>query len=575
MGFKKIDYLYYFLIFLISIITVFDLFINVGRSANMDGFTHTTTIGLFYNAMRSGEFPVTWVDGFANYGYPLGIITHQIPNYLGGIITFLTRNPVVSFNLVCLIGILTSNYFYFFFLRLYMPSLYAFVGTMLFNFAPYRIINLYIRGAIPEAFSNLFLPLILLSLYFFIREKKITGLLIFCLSITGLVLTHPMTLIIYAFIFIPYVFFLLISDSQGKLKISSICNFQNLKILTGVFFAGIIGLGIASYYIIPLNIEIKYFYYGLEKNHLTLGQYLNIGNYFNPNWYFFTHNDIFPRGHVIQSGLFETIGLLVGIIFLFFIFWKRQYNKTYEILLFSVLTSILIIFFTTKFSNVFYAHINMLSNIQFPWRMMSAFIFLPPVIIAFILKKINSILLVLFLVGMVCILRFPQLYGKNYTLYPQSSYYFTPLNLHSTVMNTIWSGRSEDYPLKKAKGEIIAGNGSILRSEGNNKKRDYVIDAKTGVRMVDYTFYFPGWNVYVDNVKTKIEFQDENYRGVITYNVPPGQHRVSLKFEDTNVRKVSKVFSLFFLGIFICSFIFRQKVANLVYGIKRVVQKIS
>jgi hypothetical protein len=130
-------------------------------------------------------------------------------------------------------------------------------------------------------------------------------------------------------------------------------------------------------------------------------------------------------------------------------------------------------------------------------------------------------------------------------------------------MNTIWSGKSEDYPIKKEKPEIVDGNGTITKQTVKNSKRSYIVDAKTPLRMVDYTFYFPGWKAYVDGNPVSIEFQDPKYRGIISYNVPVGQHSIQLKFEDTKVRFLGKMMTLFFSGIFILGFAFRKKLALL------------
>jgi len=59
-------------------------------------------------------------------------------------------------------------------------------------------------------------------------------------------------------------------------------------------------------------------------------------------------------------------------------------------------------------------------------------------------------------------------------------------------------------------------------------------------RMIDYTFYFPGWKVFVDNKEVPIEFQDPKYRGVITYGVPSGKHTILLKFTNTKNTIISK-----------------------------------
>jgi hypothetical protein len=146
-------------------------------------------------------------------------------------------------------------------------------------------------------------------------------------------------------------------------------------------------------------------------------------------------------------------------------------------------------------------------------------------------------------------LRFPQLYGKNYTLYSESKYYFTNENLHGNIMNTIWTGPTQDYPVKKEKPEIIEGKGIITSKYAQNSLRKYGVNAETNIRMVDYTFFFPGWRTYVDGKETEIQFQDPAYRGVITYNVPKGEHEVIVKFTDTKVRFIGKLISIASLAV--------------------------
>lgn len=551
---------YFLLILFITIVTVFDLFANVGRSANMDGLAHTTTIGMFYKVLSAGEFPVGWVDGFANYGMPLSLIAHQVPNYLGAFINFITQNPALSFNIVCFIGLLISNILFYVFLRFYFNPMYAFLGTFIFNFAPYRIINLYIRGAIPEAFSNIFLPLILMSIYLLVKKKNIYGLFFIALSIAALSLAHPLTLVTFSFVFLPYLFFLLVFEND-HFNIKALFTKRSAKIMAIGIIAIIIGIGIAGYYILPLQLEIKYFYYGSSSNHLTENQYLGLKNYFDPNWYYYTKAEIFPRGHFIQAGLIETLAVIVGFFYLLYK-WFMKREKTFTMLEFSVGTSILIIFMTTSYSDFLYRHINILSNIQFPWRMLSSLMFLPPIILTYLFSKYNKTWAVLLFIIIICIARFPQLYGKNYTYYPTSFYYFTANNLHSTLMNTVWTGKTEDYPIKHEKPAIIEGEGEIVTQEVKNSYRKYTINAQTPLRMVDYTFYFPGWNVAVDNVTTPIEFQDPKYRGVITYAVPQGRHTIDLTYSDTRVRQFGKIISIISLVLFVILFIARTRIAR-------------
>ena len=59
------------------------------------------------------------------------------------------------------------------------------------------------------------------------------------------------------------------------------------------------------------------------------------------------------------------------------------------------------------------------------------------------------------------------------------------------------------------------------------------------------TFYFPGWKAYVDGMPTPIK--TEEGVGAMLIDIPAGKQVLILKFEDTPIRYVSKLISLFSL----------------------------
>jgi hypothetical protein len=216
----------------------------------------------------------------------------------------------------------------------------------------------------------------------------------------------------------------------------------------------------------------------------------------------------------------------------------------------------------TKIGTPIFEFIKPLGNIQHQWRLLSGIQFIPPIIIAIILNKLGKrkqLILGALIVISIIIFRFPQLYGKNYLHTSESVYFSSKDNLYSQVMNTIWTGPTQSYPVKKVKGEIIEGKGEITKRNEKNSWREYEIDSTTDVRLADYTFYFPGWKVYVDNKETPIEFQDMNYRGVITYRVPQGKHNIVVKFTETKIRLLADFISLFSLTILGLMIIFRKR----------------
>lgn len=502
--------------------------------------------------MSEGELRVTWGDGFANYGMPIPLISQQLTPNLASIVNFIFQDVLVSHNIVYFIGTFLSALFYFYFLRIYFPPLLALTGTFLFNFAPYRIINLYIRGAQPEFFASVFVPLILIAIYLIIKRRNPIGILLLIFSVALLILTHPFMLVVSAVLFVPYIIYCLYNEGQ------------KLQLLFKLIISFCIGIGLTAYYTIPLFLEVKYFYYGLNKSHLKPNQFLELINYLDPNWYYFFKDDVFVRGNFIKAGLLETAITVLGSALLIFTKIKK---KNDSLLLFSVLISAILIFLTLPVSLIFYEKISILAGIQYPWRILASFNFVTPIILCIILMKIKyKTISAIAIVLLISTIRFPQVYGKNYTIYPQSDYFFTKENLHGNILNTVWTGKTTEYPVKKTKPEIIEGDGQVKIVDVKNSSRRYEVTGKTDLRMADYTFYFPGWKTYVDRIETPIQFQDPTYRGVITYNVPKGNHTVELRFENTKPRILGYVISGIFLLGALLFFVILWKKPKLFYS---------
>lgn len=562
-NFLKTHALFLIVIAVLNGVIVSDYFYHGTKPANFDAIAHITTIAQFHKAMSDGEFPVAWGDGFANYGLPLGTIAHQIPAYLGGALTFVTHDPLLSFNLVYLISAILSAIFFYGFLVIFFSSETALLATIFYSLAPYRIMNLYMRGAMPEFASAVWVPFLLIAIYFIAKPGRFVWHLVFLFSTLGLILTHPMMVVIYAPI----------------LGIWALLQFR-LKIILWlkVIITALVALSLSAYYFLPLNLEVKYLYYGGMPNYYAHNQTTTLATFINPFWQYncVFRNDIFGRCQLTKGGVTETLIMLalVGIGSMVLLH-KKHISRFFDrfgtrwshylaspgrtnLFIFTLVGALVSVFFSTTALEFLYERIKVLSSIQYPWRFLSSYLFFPPIALAFVFEFVRarkwSNYLWYGLIIFIVVARFPQLYAKNYTFVPTADYYFTPLNLHSLTMNTKWSGDSRDYPVRRGKAEIIRGKGEITGRVLKNATREYTIHAETELQISDNTFYFPGWHVYVDGIDTTIEFQDPAYRGVITFAVPPGTHDVRVVYGDTRVRTIGKIISIVtivVLGVFL------------------------
>jgi hypothetical protein len=62
------------------------------------------------------------------------------------------------------------------------------------------------------------------------------------------------------------------------------------------------------------------------------------------------------------------------------------------------------------------------------------------------------------------------------------------------------------------------------------------ISSPEGAELQFYTYYFPGWRGYVDGGEVGI--YPSGPHGLITLQVPPGEHHVAVRFGHTPVRLI-------------------------------------
>lgn len=544
----KLDIALIIILFFSAVIFSIDPFLHKGQFANFDGNTHSVTIAQFFRALKDGDMKVTWADGFTKYGFAIPIFSQQVTSYAGALINFVTNNITVSIHLLYMVAAIASVLGMYWFFRLYFSEQASFVGAFLCNIATYRIINLYVRSALPEFFASMWIPFICISIHYVMRNNfRYFFLLI--LSTVALILTHPMMLIVYSFFIGAYVYAYVLKEGFEAKK----------WLFLGI--AAVWALLISGYYIIPLIREIKYFNYGNVTNHYEPNHHLTLAQFVSPRWPYFYRDDIYTRGNFLKIGEVEfMLTAIAAIISLHVLRKKKQRTIQDYFFITGSASSLLVMYLLSPHSVWVFKLITFLSNIQYPWRLLSVFTVFPPFFIAYLLDMSvlskNKIAVSLIIIGILCVLRFPQLYGKNYTYYDQSTYFSIPNNIHIAGMNTPWTSRIEDYPIKKNRLEIIEGKAKILTSLRKNSWRQYEINAESPLRLVEYSFYFPGWKVYVDGNPTLIEFQDINYRGILTFRVPAGKHIVKIAFEDTKVRAFGLWVSIISSVLFVCFFLF-------------------
>lgn len=142
--------------------------IHAGFFVSDDGHWMIIRLSSFYEALVSGQFPVRFLPRLnQGIGYPVADFLYPLFLYLGSFL-HLVKIPFVLDVKILLIGSMVASALgtYIWLKQLYKP-LSAFVGAIVFVYAPYHLYDLYSRGSVGEILSLGILPFVLWSV-----EKK-------------------------------------------------------------------------------------------------------------------------------------------------------------------------------------------------------------------------------------------------------------------------------------------------------------------------------------------------------------------------------------------------------------------
>lgn len=523
-------YLFFIFIFSISLIPAVDLF-KSGLPMTHDGPDHVIRLANFYQNLSEGNIIPRWASN-VNYGYghPFLMFFYPLPYYIGSLFHFLGFSLINSTKLVFGAAyILSSIAMYAFIKELLKNEKAAFSAALLYVIAPYRFVDLYVRGAIGEHVAFIFPPLIFYFLIKISKNYSFWYMLGGSLSVTGLILSHNAT----ALMFLPLIFIYI-------LYLAFQCFNKKCFVLNTLYII-LFGFGLSAFFWIPAFMEGKYtlrdIVTGKEE---YAASFVALKDFFVGLWDY-GGSQLLSK----QIGVIHWVGVFGSVIGTYYLYKKR--NKLWMVCLGSFLIFLATLFLMSSSSSLIWQTITTLQKFQFPWRFLSVTVFLSALMggisLSLISNRYKNIALLILIVSLLVVNK-DYWHAEKYLL--KNDDFFTVVQRTTTndtgESSPIWSTRfMEQKP--NANVEIIAGKGLIKEVQRSTAKHIYEIDVKDKVRIRENTLYFPGWTVLADGVLKEIEFQDPANRGLITFYLDKGIHKVNIEFNETRLRIFANILS--------------------------------
>ena len=243
-------------------------------------------------------------------------------------------------------------------------------------------------------------------------------------------------------------------------------------------------------------------------------------------------------------GIAQWVGVIAAIIAI----WKTKTRRV-RIMLVSILGILLFSFvMMTSWSGRIWMSITLLQKFQFPWRFLSVSVFAAAILGAITFRQSKKIYLILYAL-FIMLVTVGMWHPKAYVVHDESFYSGIYMSTTDTGESSpVWSIRFMEHT-PAASLQVIDGDASISNRDRSSTVHEYTLNVRKPTLFLENTVYFPNWTVYVDGHSSKIQYQNPNYRGLITFQVPVGTHSVRVVFENTKLRSVADKISLVTLGI--------------------------
>jgi uncharacterized membrane protein len=506
--------------------------------------TQPTRVYEMAQALKDGQFPVRWVGDLGyGYGYPIFNFYAPLPYYVGAGFVILGFDALIATKIIIGLGVLLAALSMFFLAKKIWGSWGSMISSVLYVFAPYHAVQVYVRGALGELWAYALIPFIFLGVIFVYERKTLKGVLLGGSSFALVILSHNIFGMLLGGILSLFFLFEIIKYILRK---------ADTKIIFGLLGIITIGLGLSAFFWLP----------ALSEAHLTRSYTLTQGtNDFREHFVYLDQLWDWPWGYAgsapgradgmsFKIGKVHLIVALIGLLSLIVVI-KKTPNSKKVITTLLVLGLITSVFMTTALSARVWELVPPLAYLQYPWRFLVLIVFCVSLLAGAV--QFEKYLEAKFFkyIFVTCVVSAVLVWNVKY-FQPQ---YLTPQTAadYTNKDAMIWdiSKISDEYlpqnfPIpatqtETAKDAVSTTNDIIVRESDIKSQLWHVaVDAPLGGQVLFSLSPFPGWKFFVDTR----EVIPSIFGRQQAISLSAGSHLITAYLKDTWVRQLANMISL-------------------------------
>lgn len=529
----------------------------------------------FDQTLRDGFLWPRWSPDFSfGYGYPLFNLYAPLAFYSAEIFHLFGLSFTTAIKTMYVLATIGAGLGMYGFANRLFGQGAGVLAAVVYMYTPFHFVEIFVRSAYAEFVALALIPYLFWAFTELIAAPNLRRAGLAGLIYGLLVLTHHTTFFTFSPFLIVYILYLMGAKSKFKLKI---------WLTNGIHAAaaGILGLAVGAIYLIPLLLELKF----VKIEQWTSGSYNYLQHFvyfsqlFSPKWGY---------GYA-GPGLLDDFSYQLGIVVTTLLIFATLSIMTrriphYGTALFFIISTLLIILLMSPLAEPVWQILPIAALVQFPWRLLGMTAFTMSIVTGTVVvqTEICQIPIVtrntqakrptpIYLLALVIILASFPYTLPQYTEVPAWSE--TPLAVvkwdRASIVDRVGmvavteeqpqtSPMEQEYltqgrPLTVA--GIIAGSGTVETLHHGGASHQVRVVAAEPITLQFYTYDYPGWQVALDG--QALAHRPGPPYGLITVDVPAGEHLLHLRMGHTAPRLWGTIISGISLLVIVVFVFFR------------------
>lgn len=502
-----------------------------------DANPHIARAIAYHTSLADGYFPPLWAkEVMGGIGSPVLMLNYQLPYLVGEVWQRFGANVFESYKLTLGVTFVLSGLFLYWALVKEYGRWGAGLSALLYTLAPYRMVDIYVRGALGEAMSFMFPPLILWGL-----QSRSAWLM--TVGWSGLFLTHPVAAAVFSAFF------------WGKTLVEK-------RKMREFFWPYGLALLIAAFNILPTLAYTRYTYYSPALSN-TLAMFPTLSQLVDSPWGYGVSVPGDGDGMSFEMGKIQWL-VLIGFVGLMI---KRRRALDY----FLTLAVVLNIYLMLPDASWIY-RAGLAKIIDFPWRLLMSSVFGIALMGAILVQELSNkwgkvaITIVggLLLLQTIPMARVDRYWGEQY-----DKKFFARETGDSYGEYAALTRESRDSSPFGLRAEVLEGRASLELIHESSQQLKLKVVAETESKLRINTMYFPGWTTTVDGKsadcavsKRTLPHIDDS--GLVVCLVPAGNHELVHEYRALPLQKLGNLLTLVGIGGWLWTWLasFCQRITN-------------